>query len=110
MYGGDRPPGAGKGDEPRDLTPGRVRLDRPQAIEEPADWNGERAGERIEPARRDAILRAFIFLALLKGDAGRGSKLLDSDAEPLAAFPQPRADMDIDEVKGLAGAAGRHGC
>ena len=51
---------------------GFSRRDWRQAVEEPADLNRERVGQCIKPARRDAILRGFVFLDLLKGDAGQG--------------------------------------
>src|SRR5208283_4973466 len=66
------------------------------ALVEIADRRAQRPGDLEQPAGRDTIDPALIFVRLLVGDADYLGELLLGEAQHDAAFTDPRPDMIVD--------------
>src|SRR5271163_1870322 len=75
---------------------GRARRFAIEPLEKIVDRYAEDMGDLEEPAGRDAVDAALVFVRLLIGDADQISKLLLGEAEHDPPLAHSRADMMVD--------------
>ena len=81
----------------------------PPALEEIADRHAQHLRDLVEPAGRNAIDAALVFVGLLVGHADQVGQLLLGQAQHDAALADPRADVVIDILRPPGRAARRRG-
>src|SRR5947209_3044838 len=80
-----------------------------QAFKEITDRHAQNLRDLIEPASRDAVDAALVFVRLLIGHPDQVSELLLGQAQHDAALAYPCSDMAVDILGAAGGAAGRGG-
>src|SRR5579875_1892766 len=81
-----------------------------QAVKEIADRHAQYLGDLEQPAGRDAVDAALVFVRLLIGDADQIGQLLLGQTEHDPPLANAGADMPVDLLRAARGAARRGGC